>query len=388
MASIQARHARACSTGKPWTTFEDATPKGGCSCKPTFYVTVRDGSKLHRERVGKDRQSAERALRKIGAKVDEGDYAPVRQMKFSVWAAQWLGSLKRETSTVRGYRSTVAFANRAFGARNVRSIRTEDVQAMLALMVADGLSPSTCAKHLRVLGACLQSAVIAGYGARNPVRLIPKGEKPRARRTESAYFQSDELPLVLAKVEHDVCRVLYLTALKTGMRLGELSALTWGDCDLLMGSVLRVRHSYTDGVVKAPKSHERRDVDVTPDVVEMLGRWFGEMGSPDDDTLVFPGATKSGYLAPDTARDVLYEAMEAAEIPRVGPTGEKRTFHSFRHTFAKIALENGRPLAWVSRHLGHSSMDVTDRHYGHFSRAARKREIEAMAGAFDFVGVK
>lgn len=75
--------------------------------------------------------------------------------------------------------------------------------------------------------------------------------------------------------------------------------------------------------------------------------------------------------------------MTAAGIPRIGPTGVERTFHSFRHTFAKVALENGRPLAWVSRHLGHSSVAITDGTYGHFERAAQKRQIEALAGAFN-----
>ena len=53
MASLQARHTRACATGKPWTTFESATE--GCSCQPSYYVVVRDGGKLHRERVGRNR---------------------------------------------------------------------------------------------------------------------------------------------------------------------------------------------------------------------------------------------------------------------------------------------------------------------------------------------
>lgn len=74
--------------------------------------------------------------------------------------------------------------------------------------------------------------------------------------------------------------------------------------------------------------------------------------------------------------------MEAAEVPRVGPTGEKRTFHSLRHTFVRIALEAHRPLAWVSRHLGHSGVQVTDKCYGHFAREQRKIEMESLAGAF------
>jgi integrase len=74
--------------------------------------------------------------------------------------------------------------------------------------------------------------------------------------------------------------------------------------------------------------------------------------------------------------------MKRAQVPRVGPTGEKRTFHSLRHSYAKVALENGRRITWLSRHLGHSSLKVTTDIYGHFERAERKAEAERMAGAF------
>ena len=68
-------------------------------------------------------------------------------------------------------------------------------------------------------------------------------------------------------------------------------------------------------------------------------------------------------------------------VPRVGPTGEKRTFHSFRHTSLGCARD-GDEMTWLSRHLGHSSTAVTDRVYGHWSRTARKRAMERLAEAF------
>jgi integrase len=179
-----------------------------------------------------------------------------------------------------------------------------------------------------------------------------------------------------------VFRTLFLTALKTGMREGELIALTWADVDLV-AAVTRVRRTCTDGMVHEPKNHERRDVDLTPEVVDLLGQWWGELGSPADDRLVFPGDGRDGYLVNGTIlKRELYPAMERAGIPRIGPTGEKRTFHSFRHTFARVALEHGAELTWLSRHLGHSSTAVTDRVYGHWSRAARKRAMERLADAF------
>lgn len=97
---------------------------------------------------------------------------------------------------------------------------------------------------------------------------------------------------------------------------------------------------------------------------------------------MFPGSRSGSFLNPSLVRSQLYNAMTAAGIPRVGPTGEKRGFHSLRHTFSKRALESGRQITWLSRHLGHSSLHVTAEVYGHFERAERRREAEQMAGVF------
>lgn len=61
---------------------------------------------------------------------------------------------------------------------------------------------------------------------------------------------------------------------------------------------------------------------------------------------------------------------------------EDRTWHSLRHTYARVVLEKGAPIFWLSRQLGHSSVQVTQNVYGHWSRSARKTEVEKLAGAF------
>ena len=55
--------------------------------------------------------------------------------------------------------------------------------------------------------------------------------------------------------------MLFELALKTGMRQGELLALTWGDVDLVH-SVIHVRRTYTDVNLGSPKSHEKREVEL------------------------------------------------------------------------------------------------------------------------------
>jgi integrase len=218
------------------------------------------------------------------------------------------------------------------------------------------------------------------YADSNAVRELPPAQRPRPERKEAAYFENAELPRLFAYLRGEPYRTLCLVALKTGMRQGELLALRWGDVDLEQ-AVARVRSSYTGGALGTPKNRERRDVDLISDVVELLTVWRGRRGPLAD--LVFPGDNGSAFISPTVLlRRQLYPAMVSAGILRVGPTQEKRTFHSFRHTFAKRALESGAQITWLSRHLGHSSLKVTTDIYGHWERAERKLQAAKMEGAF------
>jgi integrase len=134
------------------------------------------------------------------------------------------------------------------------------------------------------------------------------------------------------------------------MRQGELLALCWNDVDL-ENAVVRVRRSLTGGAVGTPKNRERRDVDLISDVVGLLAQRRSGCLNPDaGESLVFH-TDDAGFLSPTVVlRRQLYPAMVAAGIPCVGPTQEKRTFHSLRHTFAKRALERGAQITCLSRH--------------------------------------
>jgi integrase len=340
-------------------------------------------AQAHKEAVGRDREQAEFALERVAAAVEDGEFRPRPEIGFAEWGSRWLASLERKPTTVNSYRSTIVHAGETFGGRRVRQLGAEDVARFNRLLRERGCSSSTRAKHLRVLGACLQAAFFYRYADSNPVRELPPAQRPRPERKEAAYFENDELPRLFAHLTNEPYRTLCLVALKTGMRQGELLALSWNDVDL-ENAVVRVRRSFTGGEVGTPKNRERRDVDLISDVVGLLARRRSECPNPDvGESLVFHTEDNRGFLSPTTVlRRQLYPAMLAAGIPRVGPTQEKRTFHSLRHTFAKRALERGAQITWLSRHLGHSSLKVTTDIYGHWERAERKLQAAKMEDAF------
>jgi integrase len=344
---------------------------------------VREGSGVSKQPLGRDRRHASRAFLKAAHAADDAEYRPDPDIGFSEWADRWLGSLERKPSTIDSYRSTVSYAKDIFGRTQVRRLGPEDVLRFNNVLREVGCSSSTRAKHLRVLSACLGTAVRYRYASFNPVRALHPGQKPRSERKEAAYFENAELPHLFSELRSEPYRSVSLVALKTGMRMGEIFALRWTDVDL-EEAVVRVRRSYTGGQVGTPKNRERRDVDLLSDVVQLLRDLRREARSvAGPEALVFPGERAGTFLCGTTLlRRELYPAMKRAGVPRVGPTHERRTFHSFRHTFAKRALESGAQITWLSRHLGHSTMKVTTDIYGHWERAERKLQAAKMEGVF------
>jgi integrase len=390
MASLQARHMRSCKLGRPWTTFKDATKRNGCTCTPLYHVVLRHEGKFVREPVGHNRREAERALDARRGDVARRSYRVLEDIRFDEWADRWLAGFTGKENTRRVYEDSLDYGKRAFGTANVRDLAPRDVRRFLDLIrsdveerrsrkrgSADGpapeVAPATLAKHLRQLGACLQAAVSEGYAAENPVRQLHKTARPKVAKRRPAYY-TDEL------AERTVMLALCKTAVATGLRFGELAALRWSDVDLLNREV-HVARTYVDGIgEQPPKSNEPRTVDLTPPAAVVLEQWYADNGGTDG--RVFARDDGAYLVSGFVTKRVLYPALDRAGIPRVGERGRKRDFHSFRHTFARLALEAGAEIVWVQRQLGHSSITLTVDTYGHWARAAEKSQAERLEGAF------
>jgi integrase len=396
MASLQARHQRSCPL-YPWTPFAKATKTNGCTCVPLYHVVHRHNGELVREPVGHNRREAERALDGRRGDIARRAYRILDDISFDEWADRWLAGFTGKENTRRVYQDTLDYAKRTFRRTKVRDLDPADVRRFLD-EIRDGTlarrnrhrkpddppaataSPATLAKHLRTLGACLQAAVVEGYASENPVRRLHKTARPKVAKGRPAYYTDDELARLWPEIaDRPLMTALLKTAVATGLRFGELAALRWTDVDLL-NRELHVRRTHVDGIgEQSPKSGEARTIDLTPPAAAVLEKWYTLTG---DDGLVFE-REEGGYLTSDhVRRSVLYPALVRAGVARVGESGRKRDLHSFRHTFARIALEGGAEITWVKEQLGHSSITLTVDLYGHWSRASKKAQAERLADAF------
>jgi integrase len=389
MASLQARHSKRCALGRPWTTFAAAAPGRGCTCKagPAYYVVSSTDGGLVREPVGHNRKEAERRLRAVEVRIDQDVYEPVDNVTFSDWCDSWLSGLRRKETTRRTYRSSLEYAKQAIGKKPLRKVTTSDVRAFLEHIERTHqsreppreISSTTLAKHLRHLGACLQAAKLERKISENPVRLLAPSAKPKSKRKRPSYFTNDELALLWPQLTEPVVLSYFCRfAVVTGMRFGELAALRWDDVNLFAGEVV-VSRTYSPGFGEiTTKSGEPRTVDLVPQAKRLLEEWYPRTSGSG---LVFERET-GGYLDGGKVLDLLYAAMESARIPRMSERGGKRTFHSFRHTFARITLESGAQLEWVQAQLGHSTIMLTRDLYGAWSRKAEKLAARRLKGKF------
>lgn len=248
-----------------------------------------------------------------------------------------------------------------------------------------GLAPATVHKIHAVLHKALKAAVSDGLIPRNAAagvklpriateEIDPLGPEESRRLLESAAETSDRLG------------ALYVLALNTGMRQGELLALKWDDVDLERG-MLRVRRtltrtggSYTLGEPKTKKS--RRTIRLTTAAVEALrthlSRQLEEMEGLG--SLYQPGglvfATETGTIInPSNLRNRSFKPLlQRARLRQV-------RFHDLRHTCATLLLSKNINPKVVSEMLGHASVRITLDTYSHLMPDMQETAAKAVEDA-------
>ncbi len=156
-------------------------------------------------------------------------------------------------------------------------------------------------------------------------------------------------------------RPLYLCAVMTGLRQGELLALKWQDVDWTARRV-RVADNYPRGRydrVESPKSHLLRSVPMADRLAGELDRHFQGSAWQTDDDLVFCHPHTGRPYDASKLRKRFDDAVARAEVRRI-------TFHELRHTFGTQMAAAGAPLRAIQDWLGHADA-ATTQIYAHYA---------------------
>ena len=311
---------------------------------------------------------------------------PDRTLTVSGWLDEWLITSVRprlRRSTVASYSETCdRYIRPAIGRIQLSKLGPPDIARMLASLSARAdLSPTTVRYSYVVLRIALGRAVKAGRAARNAALFV---DPPAKARHDLRPLSVGELGTFRSAIAGHPLEALFLTAIGTGLRQGELLALRWEDVDLQAG-MLAVRHTLDreSGALADPKTERSRrtlklPLPVTAALLRLRARQDTERAAAhvwSSAGFVFSNAT-GGPLNSWVVTRRLHAVLTSAGIRR-------QRFHDLRHAFATLQLEAGAELFEVSRALGHTDIGTTANVYAHFTEAMADRMADRMTGILD-----
>jgi integrase len=350
--------------------------------RASYWVHTAAGPK-RRYLSGKKREDVADKLAKALANRADGLVFDAGALTVGEYLDRWLKDVQDTVrrSTYEGYEYAIEpHIKPALGRIKLKDLTPTQVRWFYRDRLDSGLAPATVHKLHVVLHKALKTAVSDGLIPRNAAAGL---KLPRITREEINSLSSEEARSLLESARGDRLEALYILALNTGMRQGELLALKWDDVDLERG-VLRVRRTLTHSdktfILGEPKTNKsRRTIRLTTSAVQALkvhlSRQLEEMERMG--SLYQPGglifATEAGTIInPSNLRNRSFKPL----LKRAGLRPIR--FHDLRHTCATLLLSKDVNPKIVSEMLGHSSVSITLDIYSHLLPDMQEKAAKAL----------
>lgn len=249
-----------------------------------------------------------------------------------------------------------------FGRAGLDDIDERVVEAYKAQKRLEALSPKTINNHLGVLGRMLRVAKAWGVTHSVPVIRFLRLAPP-----DHFFLSFEQTQALIDAADEGLWRSLITVAVRTGLRLGELRALTERDYDAQRRQLV-VRRAAWRHVVGSPKSGRSRVVDLSDQAEEAL-----QSLSPRAGSFLF-SKSDGDMLTRESCKWPLWRACDRARL------GRRIGWHVLRHTFASHLVSLGVPLRAVQELLGHADVKMTMR-YAHLAPRERSRAIRLLNNA-------
>lgn len=375
-------------------------PKGISQRKDGLYMgRFQYEGELYPSIYDKDLKVLEKKLNDLRYEVTHQMYTQSSKVTVGEWFDMWLKDyrgIRIKPGTQEVYRNTFnAHIKPAIGKKRVTSIRMEQIQTIYNSMANSNYAEGTIKLVGVILYGMFKQAVKSELINKNPVAMatIPKAKERKERVVLTAEQQKQFQ--TYAKTWSEYFRI-FLLALCTGMRNGEVRGLFWSDIDF------ENRVIYVTGTLKyvkgighykgTPKTKtSKRDIPmlgVCYDLLleqrqnqeeqkNLLGEWWEPLKGLEN--LVFTsndGKPVSREKVTAELNKIIKKMHDDhVNIPQF-------TFHSLRHTFATRGLEQGISLKIMQTILGHTTLAMTSDLYSHVLPTTKAQEMEKMAEVF------
>ena len=319
---------------------------------------------------GTTKGQAKETLRDIEEAVTKGIYIPLKKTPiFSEVAKEWIEYKRprlRET-TWEVYEGHIRNHFHDLDNLRINRITIATVERFITDRQNQGMHIGTLRKVLVTLGQILSYSVRHKYLDHNPLK---EAERPRGqgKRNQKDDLEGEKIKVLntsqisdlLAQVQSSKYRTLFMLAIFSGARQGELLGLKWSDVDWEI-SQIHIQRTFSKGRFFTPKTKtSKRKIDLGPSVLTELKKW--KLACPKNKLdLIFPNKAGEPINYSNMVQRHFLPALQGAELPRV-------RFHDLRHSYASLMINQGENIKYIQTQLGHSSPTVTLNVYAHLMK--------------------
>lgn len=320
----------------------------------------QQGKRIRKVAYGKTRAECVAKLNEL-KKIDFASHAYLDSDKITLsdWLDSWMTAKSSQLapSTVDSYQRVIDVYIKPFlGNTKLIQLNAVHLRKRLSEMESGGLSLRTREYVYSILNQALKQAVIEDILAKNCCMQVAK---PRPQPKVIQVPTPEEVGKILSHTT-DRFSLIFWIAWETGMRRGEILALTWRDIDR-KNKTISVSKAvyYKDGqtLLKPPKnSSSNRTIPVSKELIDKL--------TASQDNIAGPLFTRlDGQLfIPNLVSKAFEKAVKLAGLSEKG-----FTFHHLRHAHAHALLKEKVPMEVVQHRLGHSTIQMTIDLYGHIN---------------------
>ncbi len=311
--------------------------------------------------AGTTKTKAKEVLRGLEDQLAKGNYIPDKKIPvFAEVAKDWIEYKKpnlRE-STWSVYEGHVRNHFHELDSLKINRINTAIIEKFITTRQNRNMNIATIRKVLVSLGQIMAYAVRHGYIDHNPVR---DAERPRDQgKDEPQKIQiliPSEIKALIDATQNMKYRTLFMLAVMSGARQGELLGLKWTDVDWF-NSQIHIQRTFNNSRWYKPKTKtSNRRVDIGPTMMTELKKWKLAC-SPCELDLVFPNNSGKPINYSNMVSRHFAPVIKKAGLPQI-------RFHGLRHTYASLLIEQGENIKYIQSQLGHSSPTVTLNIYAH-----------------------
>lgn len=334
---------------------------------------------------GRTADEARNKVTEINRRVSDGLEPDQDTLTVTELSRQFLNSISSTVkgSTKRRYEQLLrVHVLPSLGRKRVSKLQPSELEDLYSKITASGLSAQTAVHVHRVMHVMLGKAAGWQIVSRNVASLV---KPPRIIHREMRVLVPEEIHRLFVASTGNRLEALWRLAVGTGMRIGEMLALSWERIDLDSG-IARVEFSLErdpqEGLVKTePKTRgSRRSVHLSPSVIQALKQH--RVKQSEERLRLGKAWTDSGYVfttvsgTPVNPNNVGRRDFKPL-LAAAGIAGHVR-IHDLRHTAISLALSAGVPPTDVAQMAGHSSVAVTLQRYAHAMPDAPRRAADAI----------